>query len=140
MTLPGRMWHHGPICTPEPTVDSLSTQYGLTCTRSPSVQSVMTAPCSMTQPAPILTRAAQLDAGAERAVAADLDAGLDVEPLGIAHGHARAHERLGQAHARITRSALGDVDAVVAAHDLVGGRRDGHDRELARGRSMTSVR
>ncbi len=66
-----------------------------------------------------LDGAAQLDAGAERAVAPDLDARLDVEPLRIAHGDAGAHQLLGQPEAD-DAIGLGDVDAIVAAHDLVG--------------------
>src|SRR6185312_10570813 len=79
-----------------------------------------------------LDLAAQLDAGPERGVAADLDAGLDVEPLGIAHRHAGAHERLGEAQAD-DAIGLGDVDAVVAAHDLVGRSADGDHGQLACG-------
>src|SRR5207245_1582997 len=79
-----------------------------------------------------LDGAAQLDVGPEHRVAPDRDARLDVEPLGIAHRHAGAHELVGQAQAD-DAIGLGHVDAIVAAHDLVGGGLDGDHAELLGG-------
>ena len=49
----GRRWQNGPITAPCSTTDSVSTQYGLSCTRSPIFVARMWQPAPTTQSLPI---------------------------------------------------------------------------------------